>query len=161
MTRGDRCRPQPCSLLGEHDGRVRLYAAGWRCGTHSPWALAGRPEPAPGPGWPAGAWTGPSPLGTSRVHDARAVASGKRRSSPQEYRAAHAAVTPPPTVPDLRVDLGEWDRKTGRCIRYPSADYSCPRCNFTDSASGDQVRRFAARIEQDHRAQCPANRKDT
>lgn len=52
-----------------------------------------RPEPPPGPGWPAGAWTTPSPISTSRVHDARAVASGKRRSSPHTYRAAQAAVT--------------------------------------------------------------------
>jgi hypothetical protein len=41
---------------------------------------------------PAAAWTTPSPLNDSRVHDARAVASGKRRSSPQTYRAAQAAV---------------------------------------------------------------------
>lgn len=71
-----------------------LFACGWRCPAHSPAAMAGRPEPPPGPGWPAGAWTTPSPLSTSRVHDARAVASGKRRSAPHAYRAAQAAVTP-------------------------------------------------------------------
>jgi hypothetical protein len=41
---------------------------------------------------PAAAWTTPSPLSDSRVHDARAIASGKRRSSPNAYRAAQAAV---------------------------------------------------------------------
>jgi hypothetical protein len=54
--------------------------------------MKGKPEPQPGPGAPAGAWTTPSPINDSRVHDARAVASGKRRSSPQTYRAAQAAV---------------------------------------------------------------------
>ncbi|MGW0795141.1 hypothetical protein [Streptomyces sp. NPDC002692] len=60
--------------------------------------MRGLPEIPPGPGWPAHAWTTPSPISDSRVHDARAVASGKRRSSPTEYRAAQAAV-------DHRTDL--------------------------------------------------------
>jgi hypothetical protein len=77
---------------GEHDGRNRLYPCGWRCSNHAPWALAGKPEPQPGPGLPATAWTTPSPISDSRVHDARAVASGKRRSNPHAYRAAQAAV---------------------------------------------------------------------
>lgn len=77
---------------GAHHGRDRLYPCGWRCSAHAPWALAGRPEPEPGPGTPAGAWTTPSPLNDSRVHDARAVASGKRRATPETYRAAQAAV---------------------------------------------------------------------
>lgn len=43
--------------LGDHycratDG-VRYYAQGHRCAAHSPWALAGQPEPVPGPGIPA------------------------------------------------------------------------------------------------------------
>lgn len=85
--------PGPCEgLKGEHDGPVRFYVTGWKCNAHSPWAEAGRPEPLPGPGMPAGAWTTPSPLNDSRVHDARSIASGKRRSSPQAYRAAQAAV---------------------------------------------------------------------
>ncbi|MFE5628444.1 hypothetical protein [Streptomyces sp. NPDC056543] len=79
--------PQP-----EHTGRVRLYPCGWRCSDHSPWAQAGLPEPQPGPGLPAAAWTTPSPLNDSRVHDARAVASGKRRADAAAYRAAQAAV---------------------------------------------------------------------
>ncbi|MFE2311623.1 hypothetical protein ACFXC8_00230 [Streptomyces sp. NPDC059441] len=86
-------KPQPCDTPnGEHTGRLRFYANGWKCDAHSPWAMAGRPEPQPGPGLPAGAWTTPSPINDSRVHDARAVASGKRRSTPQTYRAAQAAV---------------------------------------------------------------------
>ena len=71
---------------------VRLYLTGLRCPDHTPNALRGLPEVPPGPGLPAGAWTTPSPLSESRVADARAVASGKRRSNPQAYRAAQAAV---------------------------------------------------------------------
>jgi hypothetical protein len=71
---------------------VRPYRTGPRCPLHTPAALAGRPEPQPGPGWPEGAWSTPSPLSASRVHDDRAIASGKRRSSPEAYRAAQAAV---------------------------------------------------------------------
>lgn len=85
--------PQPCdATLGAHDGELRFYVTGWKCDAHSPWALAGRDKPVPGPGYPAGAWTTPSPISDSRVHDARAVASGKRRANPQAYRAAQAAV---------------------------------------------------------------------
>jgi hypothetical protein len=71
---------------------VRNYLSGLRCPLHTPAALAGMPEPQPGPGWPEGAWSTPSPLSASRVHDDRAIASGKRRSSPEAYRAAQAAV---------------------------------------------------------------------
>jgi hypothetical protein len=81
-----------CRMAGPHEGRVRPNACGYRCSAHSPWALAGRPEPRPGPGWPAAAWDTPSPQAASRVHDARAVVSGKRRSSPHIYRAAQIAV---------------------------------------------------------------------
>lgn len=71
---------------------VRPFLTGLCCPLHTPNALKGLPEPEPGPGYPAGAWTTPSPISDSRVHDARAVASGKRRSNPQAYRAAQAAV---------------------------------------------------------------------
>lgn len=85
--------PLSCDgVSGEHTGRVRLYPCGPRCSTHAPWALAGQPEPQPGPGLPATAWTTPSPINDSRVHDQQAIASGKRRSNPQTYRAAQAAV---------------------------------------------------------------------
>ncbi|WP_128378507.1 hypothetical protein [Streptomyces cavernae] len=57
-------------------------------------AVMGLPEPQPGPGWPARAWTTPSPINDSRVHDQRAIASGKRRSRPHTYRAAQAATSP-------------------------------------------------------------------
>ncbi|MCZ1006373.1 hypothetical protein O1L68_05940 [Streptomyces lydicus] len=57
-----------------------------------PWALAGRREPEPGPGWPSDAWSTPSPQSSSAVIDDRAVASGKRRSTPATYHAAQAAV---------------------------------------------------------------------
>jgi hypothetical protein len=71
--------------------RARPYPAGWRCDRHAPWALAGQPEPQPGPGLPAGAWTTPSPLSASAVFDEAAIRSWKRRSSPHVYRAAQAA----------------------------------------------------------------------
>lgn len=83
--------PEPCDgVVGEHTGPVRFYRTGWKCPAHSPWAEAGLPEPLPGPGLPEGLPL--SPLSASRVADERAVASGKRRSSPATYRAAQAAV---------------------------------------------------------------------
>lgn len=33
--------------------RARFYPGGWLCPRHAPWAVAGRPEPRAGPGWPA------------------------------------------------------------------------------------------------------------
>ena len=72
--------------------RARLYPAGWRCDRHTPRALQGLPEIPTGPGMPAGAWSTLSPLSASRVADERAIASGKRRSSPEAYRAAQQAV---------------------------------------------------------------------
>lgn len=71
---------------------VRRYVIGWRCPDHTPAAMAGRPEPQPGPGMPASAWKTLSPLSASRIADERAIASGKRRSTPHTYRAAQAAV---------------------------------------------------------------------
>ncbi|WP_042170157.1 hypothetical protein [Streptomyces sp. NBRC 110035] len=68
--------------------QVRPYLTGLCCPAHTPNALQGLPEAPPGPGMPAGAWATPSPLNDSRVHDARAIASGKRRSNPNAYRAA-------------------------------------------------------------------------
>ncbi|MEU5838812.1 hypothetical protein ABZ820_34825 [Streptomyces diacarni] len=133
---------------------VRLYGPGLRCPAHTPAAVAGRAEPPPGPGMPAGAWTVLSPLGTSALIDARAVASGKCRSSPHAYRAAQAAVYPAAAPTDLHVELGEQDAR-GHWTRYPAADYRCPRCDWTDSASGDAVPHFAATIRDTHRTTCP------
>ena len=85
--------PAPCDVPNnQHDGEVRFYVNGWKCDAHSPWAVMGLPKPEPGPGLPAGAWATPSPLNDSRVHDARAIASGKRRAGFYSYRAAQAAV---------------------------------------------------------------------
>lgn len=150
--------PQPCEIpAAEHEGRVRLYAAGWRCSAHSPWAEKGLPEPQPGPGLPAGAWSTPSPISDSRVHDARAIASGKRRSNPAAYRAAQAAVgRAPEPAPGIRLDPGQPDARGG-WIRVPNADYLCPACHDTESASGDQVAHFAAHIETEHAERCTAN----
>ena len=71
---------------------VRPYLTGPCCPAHTPNALKGLPEAPAGPGMPATAWTTLSPLSASRVADERAIASGKRRSSPAAYRAAQAAV---------------------------------------------------------------------
>lgn len=72
---------------------LRPYIQGVRCPLHTPAALAGWPEPQPGPGWPAGPQgTRPSLISESHVHDSRAIASGKRRATPAVYRAAQAAV---------------------------------------------------------------------
>lgn len=70
---------------------VRLYLTGLCCPLHTPNALQGKPEVPPGPGWPAAAWTTLSPLSASALLDERAVASGRRRSSPHVYAAAKAA----------------------------------------------------------------------
>ncbi|WP_432041450.1 hypothetical protein [Streptomyces cadmiisoli] len=68
---------------------VRPYLTGLRCPAHTPNALRGLPEVPPGPGIRPDAPM--SPLSASRVHDDRAIASGKRRSSPEAYRAAQAS----------------------------------------------------------------------
>ncbi|MGW2937641.1 hypothetical protein ACWDA7_38855 [Streptomyces sp. NPDC001156] len=137
---------------------VREYLSGLCCPLHTPAALRGLPEPEPGPGMPAGAWTTPSPLSDSRVHDARAVASGKRRANPREYRAAQAAVGQRPELQPapIRIDVGQQDAR-GRRIRVPTADYRCPACQETESASGDQVAHFAKHIEAEHAERCTAD----
>ncbi|MGW4043022.1 hypothetical protein [Streptomyces sp. NPDC004721] len=134
---------------------VRNYLSGLRCPAHTPNALAGKPETPPGPGMPARAWSTPSPLSDSRVFDDRAVASGKRRSSPAAYRAAQAAVGHRP-APGIRLDPGQPDGRGG-WIRIPTADYLCPACHQTEAASGDQVAHFAAHIEDEHRTRCSAS----
>ena len=76
---------------------VRLYAAGPRCPTHTPAALAGQPEPdSKRYCAPARCYCGTCPSWTpdtayfvgETVLDTRAVASGKRRSSLAQYRSA-------------------------------------------------------------------------
>jgi hypothetical protein len=71
---------------------VRHYLPGYRCPAHTPRALRGLAEIPPGPGLPAGAWTTVSPLNESRVHDALAIVSGKRRASQAARRAALTVV---------------------------------------------------------------------
>ena len=80
---------------------TRAYLPGPRCQSHTPAAVAGRPEARPDP---AATMTGlreaaglpatppPLPQSASRVVDDRAVASGKRRSSPAAYREAQTRV---------------------------------------------------------------------
>ena len=65
---------------------ARHYLPGMRCPAHTPAALAGHPEPGrTATSLPKMA---PLPQSASRVNDDRAVASGKRRSSPAQYREA-------------------------------------------------------------------------
>lgn len=35
------------------DENIHRYTTGYRCPAHTPAAIAGRPEPPSGPGWPA------------------------------------------------------------------------------------------------------------
>ncbi|WP_411084812.1 hypothetical protein [Streptomyces sp. cmx-18-6] len=70
---------------------VRPFLVGPCCPLHTPAALAGRPEAPETTSLPATALPA-SPISGSRVADARAIASGKRRSNPQAYRAAQAEV---------------------------------------------------------------------
>lgn len=85
------------------DVDVRRYLPGLRCPDHTPARLAGHAEASPNPDhtmeglrrtWYAerGIEFVPSstPVGDTLI-DQRAVASGKRRSSPNNYRAAQAA----------------------------------------------------------------------
>lgn len=74
------------------------YVCGVRCPAHTPAALAGRPETVPDPartlmGLRAAAGADPevpmTPASPTKV-DARAVASGKRRSAPNDFKAARA-----------------------------------------------------------------------
>ena len=65
---------------------ARAYLPGMRCPAHTPAAMAGRPEPGrTATSLPKMA---PLPQSASRVNDNRAVASGKRRSTPAQYREA-------------------------------------------------------------------------
>jgi hypothetical protein len=78
------------------DSRQRPQVlTGLRCPAHTPAALAGLDESKPGYGLPASTFP-LSPLAASAVFDNKAIASGKRRSSPHTYRAAQAAVHKPP-----------------------------------------------------------------
>ncbi|MFJ7049005.1 hypothetical protein ACIQVC_37205 [Streptomyces sp. NPDC101112] len=94
---GDRPRPECRHWIGP-EGRhcravdgVRFYLTGWCCPLHTPRALQGLKEFEPGTAPPPSSLP-LSPLSASRIHDNRAVASGKRRSNPAAYRAAQAAV---------------------------------------------------------------------
>lgn len=85
----------------DHAENVHLFACGWRCPSHTPAALAGRPEPdvarycAPFRCYCGGCPSYDRPLEPviATVVDMRAVASGKRRArSVAEYRDARAQV---------------------------------------------------------------------
>lgn len=76
---------------------ARLYTCGWRCADCAPTPRPPIPDPArtldglrAAAGLPTGVIPG-SALSWSAV-DARAIATGKRRSSPADYSAARATV---------------------------------------------------------------------
>jgi hypothetical protein len=72
----------------------RPYAAGWRCDAHAPWAQAGGAHPElRGQYSIVGAQrhAPPQSAGWAAV-DARAIASGKRRGTPEQVADARAAV---------------------------------------------------------------------
>ncbi|MEU0522734.1 hypothetical protein [Streptomyces niveus] len=52
---------RPCGSIGLPHGLryARPYPCGWRCEKHTPAAEQGKPEPPPGPGWPAGSYLNP------------------------------------------------------------------------------------------------------
>ncbi|MFE9127023.1 hypothetical protein ACFYOF_16660 [Streptomyces sp. NPDC007148] len=131
--------PEPCDVpADEHTGSVRFYANGWKCNGHSPWAAQGLPEPKPGPGPPASTWTTPGLPSDSHPSAQAAVGHG------------------PGPQPGIRLDPGQQDSR-GKWIRIPTADYVCPACGDIESASGDQVARFAQHIETEHHTRCTAN----
>lgn len=76
---------------------ARLYVCGRRCAAHTPAAVAGRPDHVPAPeltmeGLMGAAGRSFSYLpNESALLDQRAVASGRRRSSPEAFRDAQRA----------------------------------------------------------------------
>lgn len=95
-TTSKRTTYDPCKHWKDPDGYcgakpTRMYGSGRRCRDHTPAALAGRPETVPDPALTliglreaAGAAgpMPPAPASATRLVDDRAVASGKRRSTP-------------------------------------------------------------------------------
>lgn len=79
---------------------ARRYLPGMRCAAHTPAALAGQPEASGQYCPPKICWCGRCAWWTPASHhpidswttDARAIASGKRRASPEMYAAAKAEV---------------------------------------------------------------------
>lgn len=75
---------------------IGRYLPGHRCAPHTPAALNGRPENTPDPNMDLNAMRARAgipvyavpPASASRLMDDRAIASGKRRSSPGVYAAA-------------------------------------------------------------------------
>jgi len=76
------------------DTEIRAYLNGMVCPAHTPARQAGRPEHVPDPELTLDALR-PAPyvfnLNDTALIDQRAVASGRRRSTPEQYRAAQAA----------------------------------------------------------------------
>lgn len=119
--------------------RVRLYLPGPRCPEHTPAAIAGRAEPPSNPpesSWwvrPDGSTIPPSPIATSRLLDDRAVASGKRRSSPDRYAAARAA----------EQDRRDHEQQTrrGQTATAPDMSEAGPACPATATNLGPSTDR--------------------
>ncbi|MFE9645283.1 hypothetical protein ACFYO0_14440 [Streptomyces sp. NPDC006365] len=71
------------------------------------------------------------------------------------------ALWPPAELPGLHIDMGHWDRRAARWLRFPTADYRCGQCGEVESASGDAVRAFVATIHRVHQAECTAHTQGT
>jgi hypothetical protein len=77
---------------------TRLYPCGRRCASHTPAALAGKPEPDTGRYCPpaicycggCGIRSRPPDPAADTVVDLDAIKSGKRRSTPEAFRDAQA-----------------------------------------------------------------------
>jgi hypothetical protein len=88
-----------CAHLGCERSDTRPYLTGPRCASHTPAALAGRPEPDAlvDPEATAAALRAKRGMqwafiaNDTSLNDERAIASGRRRSTLAQYRAAQAA----------------------------------------------------------------------
>lgn len=85
-----------CAICGVQP--AKLYPAGWRCEDCTPARCAGRPEPpTPDPTLTLDGLRKAKGLIWSyrktdtALNDERAIASGRRRSTPSQYRAARDA----------------------------------------------------------------------
>lgn len=72
--------------------QVRFYVIGWRCITHSPAVRSGRIVPEPPPAYFTVKQIQRPPLSSTALNDNRAIASGKRRSTPARYAEARRAI---------------------------------------------------------------------
>ena len=126
-----------CGHTGCGASPARLYLTGWRCGAHTPAALAGQPEPGAGRYCPPGlCWCGHCPPNRARFGRARRVlVTGSRTWTAQQaiagaLREHHqpGAVLVSGACPRGADAIAEllWSSWGGRVERHP-ADWSTGR----------------------------------